>query len=146
MGCIIGTQTDVIGSNVLVIPQYEAIVIGRNGKYTIINSLGEEYVPLILDSVFSQRVSGEDKYYMTYTWPLDENGEATEESETFTYDVDQYFELYIVPQDPDMNVGDTNTMTNTEITDTNLVIDQNIVTNVAIDSNVTTETNTVSSN
>ena len=37
-------------------------------------------------------------------------------------------------------------MTNTEITDTNLVIDQNIVTNVAIDSNVTTETNTVGSN
>lgn len=130
IGCVGGGQSNSNSSNVLIIPQYEAIVVGKEGKYGIINTKGEEYVPMMLDAVYSITSSGEDKYYMTFTLP-EENGQQV------TYDVDQYFEEHIVqtPQTPgiDQNLianettaADANTQTtpentadsNNQITDT----------------------------
>ena len=124
IGCLVGTQSDEIGNNVLVIPQYEAIVVGKNDKYGIISSLGEEYVPMLLDSVYSQTVSGEDKYYMTFTRQVEENGEIVDKQET--YDVDQYFEAYVDVnlQNPSLDqntVNNDNTNTINTTNTTNLV-------------------------
>ena len=56
-------------------------------KYAIYSSDGEEYVQMILDSVYSQTINGEEKYYMIFTMP----GEGTR----LTYDVDEYFKQYV---------------------------------------------------
>ena len=127
MGCVVGTQTAEIGNNVLVIPQYEAIVLGQGDKYGIYSALGEEYVQMALDTVYSQTIAGEEKYYMTFTRQVEENGELVDRQET--YDVDQYFERYVDvtlqnPQTPEINQNsivtntttDTNTTTGTENT------------------------------
>ena len=98
MGCLVGTQSDVAGNNVLLIPQFEGIVVGKGDKYTIIDKEGEEYLPMILDSVYSQTVNGEEKYYMNFTRPVEENGKLVDKHET--YDVDEYFEQLIIETPP----------------------------------------------
>lgn len=126
IGCLIGTQANETGNNVLVIPQYEAIVVGKAGKYGIVNSLGEEYVQIALDSVYSQTVNGEEKYYMTFTRQIEENGELVDKQET--YDLDQYFELYVdvKVQTPQIN---ENTLTSDNTVDTNTQITNDIQNN-----------------
>lgn len=83
IGCLEGTQTDEIGNNVLLIPEYEVIVVGKNEKYGMVNSLGEEVVPTVLDSVYSQTASGVDRYFITITRTVEENGETVNKLETY---------------------------------------------------------------
>lgn len=97
IGCVNGTQANEIGTNVVVIPQYEAIVVGKDELYGIVSSSGDEYVQMILNSVYSQRIGGEDKYFMTFTLP----GTDTQ----LTYDIDEYFAQYVVerPEPPQID-------------------------------------------
>ena len=130
IGCLVGTQSDISGNNVVVIPQYEAIVVGKGEKYAIYSSDGEEYVQMILDSVYSQTINGEEKYYMIFTMP----GEGTQ----LTYDVDEYFKQYVIepPTSLEENVnslGDNNT---------NETVDGNAVTNTEVTNEQTTDVNT----
>ena len=76
-------STDEIGNNVLLIPEYEVIVVGKNEKYGMVNSLGEEVVPTVLDSVYSQTASGVDRYFITITRTVEENGETVNKQETY---------------------------------------------------------------
>lgn len=111
MGCVAGTQNDKISNNVLIIPRYEAIVVGKEGKYGIVNSIGQQYVPVAFDSIYSITTSGEDKYYMTYTRQVEENGQMTQKQDT--YDLDQYFEEFVLDKNTDQNQNTTNnTVTN----------------------------------
>ena len=126
IGCLEGTQSDASGNNVVVIPQYEAIVVGKGDLYSIVSKDGETYVPMILDSVYSQTINGEDKYFMNFTVPG--------QKEHMTYDVDVYFaEKVIEPPtslEEDVNslednntnetTVDVNVTTNTEITNMNI--------------------------
>ena len=130
MGCLEGTQTDAAGNNVLLIPQYEGIVVGKGEKYTIVNKEGEEYLPMILDSVYSQTINGEEKYFMNFTRPVEEGGEIIDKHET--YDVDEYFKQLIIETPPTLEenvnslvgenlnetVEENTTVTNTEIVNT----------------------------
>lgn len=123
MGCINGTTTDRVSNNVVIIPEFESIVLGNDDKYAIFSSLGEMYVPLILDSVYSITTSGEDQFYMTFT--IEEPGEnGTTVERQQTYDLAQYFEEHVVTtvQEPqiqnttiDETVVDPNSV---EVTDT----------------------------
>lgn len=120
IGCIEGTNSNRVSNNVLIIPQYEAIVLGKEDKYTILNSLGEEYVPLILDSVYSVTTAGEDSYYMTFTIQEEQNGKMVDKIET--YNVDDYFEqvLHITNKAEGETAIDTNTLQDTNsVQDTN---------------------------
>ena len=130
IGCIVGSETNRSANNVLIIPQYEAIVVGVNEEYGIINNSGEEYVPIMLDSVYSITSSGEDTYYMTFTMPVQVNGEIVEQQET--YDIDQYFEEHIIemPQTPELNTNTITNETTANTVDTNSQ-STNIVANVA---------------
>lgn len=111
MGCVAGTQNDKISNNVLIIPRYKAIVVGKEGKYGIVNSIGQQYVPVAFDSIYSITTSGEDKYYMTYTRQVEENGQMTQKQDT--YDLDQYFEEFVLDKNTDQNQNTTNnTVTN----------------------------------
>ena len=133
IGCIEGTASDRVSNNVLIIPQYEAIVFGKEEKYTIISSLGEEYVPLILDSVYSVTTAGEDSYYMTFTIQEEQDGKMVDRQET--YDIDDYFEqvLHISSQTGEQS---ENQNTNTEQSQ-NMVQDDSTVQNT--DPNATEE-------
>ncbi len=111
MGYIGGTSSNKSSNNVLIIPQYEAIVLGKEKKYKIVSSLGEEYVPLILDSVYSITTSGQDKYYMTFTRKVEEDGKMVDKTET--YDVDEYFEKIVKPSTTQEENTQTNTVDNT---------------------------------
>ena len=96
------------------------IVVGIGEEYGIISSLGESYVPVMLDTVYSTTISGETQYYMAFTLQVQENDELVDRQ--FTYNVDQYFEQYVevhTSDEEDSNEGtDTNTV-DTNTTDTN---------------------------
>ena len=122
MGCIIGTQTDKISNNVLLIPKYEAIVVGKEEKYGIVNSTGKTYIQPILDNVYSIITSGEEKFYMSFTIPVEEDGKKVEKQET--YEVEQYFEQQIIK-----NTEETQTNQNNNVANTNEINNNQINTN-----------------
>lgn len=68
IGCVVGTQEGTSSQNLLIIPEYEAIVVGnetKNGKkYGLVNSLGEELIKCVLDTIYSVTTSGQDTYWM----------------------------------------------------------------------------------
>ena len=134
MGCVERTQSNALSTNVLLIPQYEAIVVGIGEEYGIISSLGESYVPVMLDTVYSTTISGETQYYMAFTLQVQENDELVDRQ--FTYNVDQYFEQYVEVHTSDEE--DSNEGTDTNTVDTNTT-DTNTTTN-------TTETETTDNN
>lgn len=64
LGCISGTQNDITSNNLLIIPEYEAIVVGKDKRYGLVSSTGEVLVKPVLDSIYSITSSGQDTYYM----------------------------------------------------------------------------------
>ena len=116
MGCITGTSNK-SSNNVLIIPQYEAIVLGKDGKYSIVSSLGKSYVPNVLDSVYSITTSGEEKYYMTFTRQVEENGKIVDKQET--YDIDQYFEQNVIENNQEEQTNQNAVITNETVVDNN---------------------------
>lgn len=110
MGCINKTSKDTASNNVVIIPEYEALVMGNaDEKYAILSSQGEVYVPAVLDSVYSVTNAGEDTYYMTFTLQQEQNGKLVDVPET--YNVETYFtqqNIVTTPAQPQLN---TNTIT-----------------------------------
>lgn len=126
LGCINGTQSNSMNNNVVIIPKYEAIVVGNEDKYGIISSLGELYVPIMLDSVYSVTVSGQDKYYMTFTREEQQDGKVVKIPET--YDLEEYFDKFVIQKQNENNT-DTNTVkeeTNVVETNVTLTNEQNV--------------------
>lgn len=68
IGCVIGTQEGTSNQNLLIIPDYEAIVVEKETKkgkrYGLVNSLGEELIGCVLDAVYSVVTSGQEIYWM----------------------------------------------------------------------------------
>lgn len=64
LGCISSTNSS--DKNVILIPEYEAIVIKKGDYYGIYNSLGKELIPCALTDISQTVVSGETVYEMTY--------------------------------------------------------------------------------
>ena len=53
-------------NNLLIIPDYNAIVVKKNDKYNLISLKGNEIFNVFLDSVYTTTENGEEKYYMVY--------------------------------------------------------------------------------
>ena len=68
LGCTAGsgTQGDKTANNILLIPDYEGIVVKQGELYGIMDSTGKELVPVALQSVYSITNAGQDTYYMIY--------------------------------------------------------------------------------
>lgn len=99
IGCIASTAKDRSAQNVLMIPEYEAIVIEKDKTYGIINSLGRELIPLALANVYAITNAGENTYYMVH-------GEQK-------WDVIQYIKDYVKEVKPGTPEKETtNTVTN----------------------------------
>ena len=141
MGCIIGTQTDKISNNVLLIPKYEAIVVGKEEKYGIVNSTGKTYIQPILDNVYSIITSGEEKFYMSFTIPVEENGKQVDKQET--YEVEQYFEQQIIKNTQDTQTNENTNEVNNSETDTNQInVNQTNTNQINNSTNVTNQSTT----
>ena len=52
--------------NLLVVPEYNVLVVGLEGKYGLINNMGEDVSILALDDAYMVISGGEKHYYMTY--------------------------------------------------------------------------------
>lgn len=134
IGCINGVSKDIVSNNVVIIPQYEAIVMrdANEEKYTILSAQGETYVPAVLDAVYSVTSSGTDTYYMTFTIQEEQDGRTVDVQQT--YNVETYFteqKIVVEPQQPQLNTNATTTNEtvvdqNTVATDNNTVV-QNTV-------------------
>ena len=64
VGCAVGSKSYSSASNLLIIPEYEAIIVKQDKLYGLIYATGEELLPCQLDSFYSLTTSGEDVYYM----------------------------------------------------------------------------------
>lgn len=118
MGCVGGAGRGVNNyNNVVIIPQYEALVMGDSEDYyAIISKEGAVYVQAVLDGVYSVTTSGVDTYYMTFTMQTeDENGKVQDTQ--ITYDIDVYFEEQeIIETTPLPELVTNSTATNEEET------------------------------
>lgn len=73
-GFISSTTKDKSVNNLLIIPEYEGIVLSveygeereKTKKYGVVNSLGEEIVPFGLDEIYSITSQGKEEYYVVY--------------------------------------------------------------------------------
>lgn len=111
IGCVVGTQDRTSSQNLLVIPEYEAIVVGsetKNGKkYGLVNSLGETLIDCVLDTVYSITTSGQNTYWME---------QIKSETVTAKFDVIEWLQKN-GKQKPIRNEA-TNTIGNEEATNT----------------------------
>ena len=62
-------------NNLLVIPDYDVIVIEKDKKYSLLTVQGEEVVAFVLDEVYISSTGGQIKYYMSWN---NQTREATE--------------------------------------------------------------------
>lgn len=72
-GYVASTTKDKSVNNLLLIPEYEGIVLSTEygeedkvKKYGVVNSLGEEIVPFGLEEIYSITSQGKDEYYVVY--------------------------------------------------------------------------------
>ena len=106
MGCSETGSQNKVTNSVLIIPEYEAIVIGKDKTYGIIDATGKKLVPNVLKTVYSITSGGVDDYYMEYNNQI--------------YNIKEYFEENkIISQkntglNTDSILNQTNTVTNTE--------------------------------
>lgn len=105
LGCSIGNTTnkDQASNSVLLIPQYEGIVVRKNNVYGLIDSDGKPLLPIALQSIYSITSEGEETYYMVYNKQL--------------MNIIDYIKKWVRPEtNPETKIE--NTETNTENTNT----------------------------
>lgn len=101
-------------NNVVVIPEIEGIVVGKNNKYGVVSSVGKVIIPCEYDKIYSITNEGKDEYY------LERNNKTTKLNELLN-----------------QNATNTNQPTNTIMTNTT----NNTTTNVVVNTNTNTTTN-----
>ena len=98
LGCNVGTgnATDKNSNSVLLVPEYEGIVVNKNNIYGLINCEGKALLPISLQSIYSITSAGEETYYMVYNnqsrnvidyikkWVIKENNTTTNTENTVT--------------------------------------------------------------
>ncbi len=66
IGCIVGTSNSKMANNLLLIPEYEGIVVGKDKLYGLINSSGQTLIPIAVSDMYSITNANEETYYLTY--------------------------------------------------------------------------------
>ena len=130
LGCTAGSGTagDKTANNILLIPDYEGIVVKQGELYGIMDSSGKELVPIALQSVYSITSAGQDTYYMIY--------------DNRVMNVITYIETYVVK---DTNAGEEtqNTIDGNSVNNTNTVNGGNTVNNNTVNGDNTVSQNTI---
>ena len=63
LGCILNNSST---NNLLLIPEYKAIVVKSDKFYGLYNSSGDNLIPARVRNMYSITNSGEKSYYLTY--------------------------------------------------------------------------------
>ena len=63
------TSNKGVNYDLLVIPNYDALVVKRDNKYTCINSNGEELISCVFKEMYMEMSSGKTEYYMIWQDP-----------------------------------------------------------------------------
>lgn len=66
IGYIKGTSKTAKGNNLLLIPEVEGIIVGKDSMYGLINSIGNELIKTQLQQIYAEASAGENTYYMVY--------------------------------------------------------------------------------
>lgn len=118
IGCVVGTSTTSSANNLLIVPDYEAIVVMKDKKYGLVNSVGQELIACGLDNIYSITSNGQTTYQMQYMGQI--------------LDVEDYLAAHGISK-VDPNQGMTGNGS-----DVNVTQDQNVVN----ETNTTTENQT----
>lgn len=116
-------------NNLLVIPDYDMIVVGKDEKYSLITVQGKEVVAFVLDEVYISKSGGKTQYYMSWN---NQTREATEVLDKMGYGTKKNT---VTNNNDTTNTNSTNTTTN-EIDSSNTVtneIETNEVANNEVD-------------
>lgn len=101
LGCSVGAGkgSQTTTNNILLIPEYEGIVVRKDNLYGIKDSKGEQLIPIALRSIYSTISGGEETYYMIYNEQV--------------MNVITYIKTYVRPQN---NLNSQNNQTNQNTT------------------------------
>ena len=132
LGCSVGGKSngEENSNSVLLVPQYEGIVVSRNNVYGLIDSEGKTLLPIALQSIYSITSEGEETYYMLYNNQL--------------MNVIDYIKKWVRPDKNESN-NQTNTE-NTENTNNEQTTQNTQQNNTATENTTQTNTNEVENN
>ena len=99
-GCIAGTTNSRDANNLLILPEYEAIVAIKQNSYILVDMTGREIIPeggyvqkddgttvaVKCNEVFSEISSGQKNYYVVYV-EIDNNNNRSTNASIFKYDM-----------------------------------------------------------
>ena len=66
LGCTQNTSNDSLAQNLLIVPEYEAIVVCKDKMYGLYNTSGKELIQALVTDMYTITSGGEKKYYLTY--------------------------------------------------------------------------------
>ena len=66
IGCIIGTSTENAASSVILVPEYEGIIVKKDGKYGLINSTGKVIIQPEATEFYTTNINSQTSYYFLY--------------------------------------------------------------------------------
>lgn len=66
LGCKSNASKDNHANSLLLVPEYEAIVVNKDKLYGLFNSSGKELIQALTTDMYVINSSGENKYYLTY--------------------------------------------------------------------------------
>ncbi len=66
LGCKSNASKNNSADSLLLVPEYEAIVVCQNKLYGLFNSSGKELIPALVTDMYAITSSGENQYYLTY--------------------------------------------------------------------------------
>ena len=66
LGCKSNASKNTQANSLLLVPEYEAVVVSKNKGYGLYNSSGRELIDTLCTDMYGINSSGENKYYLTY--------------------------------------------------------------------------------
>jgi len=96
IGCSEGSSQKKSTNNLIIIPEYQAIIVGKDKFYGIVDAKGKQLVPFVLTTIYSITTEGVEEYFMEFEGNI--------------YNIKDYFEQ--------------NKIANSQITNTNSIKDQ----------------------
>lgn len=115
LGYVASSNKDAL--NLLVIPNYDVLVAGKDKKYTLVNSSGRQLFDIIADDIYMTISGGERHYYITVNDQIRDAEELLNKSGITAKDDKQTNENQNQTKN-NTNSNNTNTNTNTNVNDT----------------------------
>ena len=66
IGCNENSSQKKTTNSIVVIPEYEAIIVGKDKAFGIVDKDGKQLIPCVLTTVYSTTTGGVEQYYMEY--------------------------------------------------------------------------------